>query len=149
MMRRQFRTSIIALCALQVIIIQVTVFYFTPKVESYSQRAAIEYFQSLAGKDVYVHPLGYKSYAHLFYSSKTRSANPNYYHLVQSDVGASIIQEPNEHWLLTGALDKPAYFICKVTDAADWRKLPQLQELGAKNGFVFFTRRPAAQRTGN
>jgi hypothetical protein len=114
--------------------------HFTPKVEAYSQRAAIEYFQSLADKDVYVHPLGYKSYAHLFYSKKQRSSSPAYYRLVRSDVGASSILEPDENWLLNGAIDKPAYFICKITDAADWRKLPQLHELGARNGFVFFRR---------
>ena len=142
LMRRHFKKAIIALCVLQILIIQVTVIHFTPKVEAYSQRAAIEFFQSLAGKDVYVHPLGYKSYAHLFYSRKRPSANTNYYCLVQSDVGASTIQEPDEDWLLHGALDKPAYFICKITDAADWRAQPQLEELGAKNGFVFFRRLP-------
>ncbi len=141
-MQRHFQKAVVALCALQILIIQVTVIHFTPKVEAYSQRAAIEYFQSLAGKDVYIHPLGYKSYAHLFYSRKGRSTNTNYYCLVQSDVGTSTIQEPDEDWLLHGDADKPAYFICKLPDAADWRALPQLEELGAKNGFVFFRRRP-------
>ncbi len=142
LMRRHFKNGIMALCALQVLIIQVAITHFTPKVEAYSQRAAIAYFQGLAGRDVYVHPLGYKSYAHLFYSNKQRSTNPAYLHTAISDVGASAILEPNEAWLLYGAIDKPAYFICKVTDAADWRVLPQLQETGAKNGFVFFRRMP-------
>ncbi len=41
-----------------------------PKIEAYSQRAAIEYFESIKAKDAEVYPFGYKSYAHLFYSDK-------------------------------------------------------------------------------
>jgi 4-amino-4-deoxy-L-arabinose transferase-like glycosyltransferase len=141
LMRRQFRKGIIALCLLQVLIIQVTILHFTPKIEAYSQRAAVEYFKSFAGKDVYVQVLGYKSYAHLFYSKKLPSRNPSYYRRSTSAVGASIVTEPNEAWLLAGPIDKPAYFISKLPDAPNWRKLPQLEEIGARNGFVFFRRR--------
>jgi len=141
MMRRQFRRGVIALCVLQVLLIQVTVIHFTPKIEAYSQRAAVDYFKGFIGKDVYVQVLGYKSYAHLFYSRKTPSANPAYYRTTVSSVGASTVTEPNEAWLLEGPVDKPAYFICKLPDAGEWRARPQLEEIGAKNGFVFFRRR--------
>jgi hypothetical protein len=114
------------LCVLQILIVEVTVVHFTPKIEAYSQRAAIEYFKSFRGKDVYVQVLGYKSYAHLFYTGKGKPSNPNYY---------------NEQWLLTGAIDKPAYFICKVQDAPKYAEMPQLQQIGAQNGFVFFKRK--------
>lgn len=126
LMRKEFRKGILVLCAVQIITIQVTVLHFTPKIEAISQRAAIEYFQSFIGKDVYVHVLGYKSYAHLFYTQKQPQTNNNY---------------DNEEWLLTGNLDKPAYFICKVMDADKYRVMPQLEEAGSKNGFVFFKRK--------
>lgn len=125
-MRKNFRKGMITLCVLQILIIQVTVLHFTPKIEAISQRAAIEYFQSFKGKDVYVQVLGYKSYAHLFYTDKRPSTNPNYY---------------NQDWLLYGQIDKPAYFICKVSAAKEWRNVATLQEIGEKNGFVFFKRR--------
>jgi 4-amino-4-deoxy-L-arabinose transferase-like glycosyltransferase len=141
MMRRDFRRGIIGLCVAQIVIIQVAVLHFTPKIEAYSQRAAIDYFKSFIGKDVYVQVLGYKSYAHLFYSEKRPSANPQYYQTVTSDVGASKVQKPNEEWLLHGVIDKPAYFICKLPDAKRWREIAELEEIGAKNGFVFFRRR--------
>lgn len=141
MMRRDFRRGIVGLCVAQVIIIQVAVLHFTPKIEAYSQRAAIDYFKSFAGKDVYVQVLGYKSYAHLFYSDKRRSENPAYYRVVTSGVGASKILEPNEEWLIAGKLDKPAYFVCKLPDVDDWKKHPELEEIGRKNGFVFFRRK--------
>jgi 4-amino-4-deoxy-L-arabinose transferase-like glycosyltransferase len=126
MMREKFRRGMLLLCVLQILIVEVTVVHFTPKIEAYSQRAAIEYFKSFRGKDVYVQVLGYKSYAHLFYTGKGKPSNPNYY---------------NEQWLLTGAIDKPAYFICKVQDAPKYAEMPQLQQIGAQNGFVFFKRK--------
>ena len=141
MMRRHFRKGIITLCLIQVLLIQVTMLHFTPKIEAYSQRAAVDYFKSFIGKDVYLQVLGYKSYAHLFYSRKNPSGNPAYYRSTVSAVGASTVTEPNEGWLLEGPIDKPAYFICKIQDAPDWRKHPGLEEIGSKNGFVFFRRR--------
>lgn len=39
-----------------------------PKIEAYTQGSAIEFYQSLEGKDIYVYPYHFKSYAHLFYS---------------------------------------------------------------------------------
>lgn len=126
LLSKHFKKGLIVLFAVQVFIIQVTVLYFTPKIEAFSQRAAIEFFEEFQGKDVYVAVLGYKSYAHLYYTRKMPQSNPNY---------------TNEEWLLNGELDKPAYFICKIMIADKYRALPQLKELGSKNGFVFFKRR--------
>ncbi|HRE75080.1 MAG TPA: glycosyltransferase family 39 protein [Flavobacteriales bacterium] len=102
--------------------------HILPKVEAYSQRAAIEYFESLQEKDVYVHTLGYKSYAHLFYSKTLPHSNPDHY---------------TEHWLAREAIDKPAYFICKIqTKQTYLEAYPLLEVIGEKNGFVFLRREP-------
>lgn len=106
--------------------IQITVVHFTPKIEAFSQRAAIEFFESFQGKDDYVQVLSYHSYAHLFYTKKLPATNKNYY---------------NQEWLLKGAVDKPTYFICRITDSEPWRKDPNLEVIGEKNGFVFFKRK--------
>ena len=128
---RDFRKGIIALCAVQLVMIQVTVLHFTPKIEAYSQNAAIEFYKSFEGKDVYVHTLGFKSYAYLFYARKQPFASPQYIHDGQID----------EQWLLTGKLDHPAYFVAKIQDAKQYMNLPQLEKTGEKNGFVFFRRK--------
>lgn len=125
-MKKNFRRGMLLLALVQIITIQITVLHFTPKIEAYSQRAAIRFFKSFRNTDVYVQPLDYKSYAHLFYTAKKPPSNPKYY---------------EKDWLLNGAVDRPTYFICKITSADDFRKLPQLQELGQKNGFVFFKRK--------
>lgn len=143
-MRRQFRRAIVTLAVIQIFIIQIAITHFTPKIEGYSQRAAIDFFQSIRGQDVYVQVLGYKSYAHLFYSAKQKSQNPMYYghEATVTKKGDTLYTfTPNEPWLLTGSIDKPAYFVCKIGDVADWQKVPTLQELGRKNGFVFFRRK--------
>jgi 4-amino-4-deoxy-L-arabinose transferase-like glycosyltransferase len=98
----------------------------TPKIEMLTQQAAVEFYQGLQGKDVYVTTLGFKSYAHYFYSNEQPSTNAN---------------STNEDWLLKGDIDKPVYFVCKINRADEYEKqYPQLKELYRKNGFVFLER---------
>lgn len=97
-----------------------------PKVERYSQGAAIDFLVERQGESCYVNTLGYWSYAPFFYARKEKPTNPDSY---------------NEQWLLTGPIDKPAYFISKV-DRVDGftQQYPELKELYRKNGFVFLKR---------
>lgn len=125
MMKRRFIIGMQCLALTQVLMIQVVLIWATPKVEAYTQRAAIDFYQSKKGQDVYVQVLGFRSYAYLFYTAKTPSLNPGYY---------------KEQWLLNGQVDKPTFFVCKIQDAAQYRKHPKLKELYEKNGFVFFER---------
>jgi hypothetical protein len=99
-----------------------------PKVERYSQGAAIDFFIARQGEDCYVHTLGYKSYGDLFYTHKEKPTNPNAY---------------DQQWLLTGQIDKPVYFVTKVDRVQHWENQPQypdIRELYRKNGFVFMKR---------
>jgi hypothetical protein len=99
----------------------------TPKIEGYSQRSAILFYKSFRGQDVYVYPLGFKSYAHLFYTGKMPH---NSLH------GKSL------DWLLTGNIDKPAYFVCKIHQVNKYlQRYPQLQKIGEQNGYVFLQRK--------
>jgi len=109
------------------IFIQLIMFFFAPRIERYSQGAAIDFYKSLQGKDVYVEVLGFKSFAHLFYTLKQPQENP------KSD---------DKQWLLHGEIDKPAYFVCKINKAQEYALIPQLEEIERKNGFVFFRRNP-------
>ena len=93
-----------------------------PKVERYSQGAAIDFFIQRQGEDCYVNTLGYYSYAQLFYVKKEKPVNPNSY---------------NEQWLLTGNIDKPAYFVSKVDRIDSYKQYSELKELYRKNGFIF------------
>jgi hypothetical protein len=126
LMKRDFRKGILLLLTLHVVLMQITVLHFTPKIEAFSQRTAINFFKQFEGKDVYVQVLGYKSYAHLFYTQKHPPTNKNYY---------------SEQWLLHGAVDKPTYFICKNTESAPYLLMHDLEKIREENGFVFFKRK--------
>lgn len=124
--RHKTEKGLLCLFISTILVIQVTVVHFVPKIERYSQGAAIDFFTSLQGKDVYVKALGYHSYAQHYYSREQPHSNKNYY---------------NTDWLLNGAIDKPAYFICRITDSEEFRRHPNLEVIGEKNGFVFFKRK--------
>jgi len=96
-----------------------------PKVERYSQGAAIDFFIQRQGEDCYVNTLGYYSYAQLFYVQKEKPVNPDSY---------------DEQWLLTGNIDKPAYFVSKVDRFDHYKQYTELKELYRKNGFIFLKR---------
>jgi 4-amino-4-deoxy-L-arabinose transferase-like glycosyltransferase len=96
-----------------------------PKVERYTQGAAIDFFIQRQGEDCYVNTLGYFSYAQLYYVQKEKPTNPNSY---------------DEQWLLTGQIDKPAYFVSKVDRIDKYKQYTALKELYQKNGFIFLKR---------
>ncbi len=101
-------------------------FIIAPKIEQITQESAVEFYQGLQGKDVYVTTLDFKSYAQFFYSDEQPWKDKR---CTEND------------WLLNGNIDKPAYFVCKINRATDVEKEhPQLKELYRKNGFVFLER---------
>ncbi len=106
------------------IFIHLVLFTSINKIEHYSQRAAIEFFESKASEDCYVKPYGYKSYGHLFYTQKPPVTNPKSYEW---------------DWLLSKDSDKPVYIITKIHREEQLiEENPQLERIGAKNGFVFY-----------
>ena len=115
--------SFLLICT--IVMMQATLVLIVPKIELYSQNAAISFYQSLKGKNVYVDVLGFKSYAQLFYTDKQNPQNKN---------------SLNQNWLLTGQIDKPVYFVCKINNADNYLQQYHLTKIGEKNGFVFLTR---------
>lgn len=104
-----------------------TLIFFVKRIEGYSQRAAVDFFKSLQGKDCYVVTYGYKSYAHLFYTQKPPVTNENSY---------------SREWLLNGPIDKEVYVVSKIHRIQELEGVKNLKEIGRKNGFVFFRRAP-------
>lgn len=97
---------------------------FVRKIEAYTQRAAIEFYESKANEDCYVTPVNYKSYAHLFYTQKPNQQNENH---------------SNSSWLINGKTDKPVYCVLKITSSDEFaEKNTQFKLLYKKNGFAFF-----------
>ncbi|MDP4208027.1 MAG: glycosyltransferase family 39 protein [Bacteroidota bacterium] len=124
--RLNLKNQVMAVLISTLLFTYATVYVITPRIEGYSQRAAIEFYQNRQNEDCYVETLGFKSYAHLFYVQKPASSNP---------------KSADSQWLLEGEIDKPAYFVMKNTSKKEQlERHPQLKVLYEKNGFVFVKR---------
>jgi 4-amino-4-deoxy-L-arabinose transferase-like glycosyltransferase len=124
--KRNVQIAVISLFVTVLVFVNLTLVCVVHRIEGYSQRAAIEFFKSLQGKDVYIQPLRYKSYAHYFYAQKGKPENEFSY---------------DSRWLLTGDIDRDAYFVVKVNRVEKTlEKHPDLEVLYSKNGFVFLKR---------
>ena len=108
------------------IFVMLTLVFFIGRIEGYSQRAAMEFYQEKAGEDCYIISHGYKTYGHLFYAQKPIVLNEKSY---------------DKNWLLHGEVDKAVYVITKIHRAEELRGLETLEEITSKNGFVFFRRK--------
>lgn len=111
------------------VFVMLTLFFYIGKIESISQRAAIEFFEERQGEDCYVMTAGYKSYAHLFYTQKP------YEKLYQQED-----REPRKEFMLKGPIDKDVYLVTKIHKTKEIEQYPEFKEIGRKNGFVFYKR---------
>jgi hypothetical protein len=107
--------------------ISLSIVLITPKVEAYSQGAAIEFYKSKINENCFIQPLGFKSYAHLFYAQKKTNLNPKNY---------------SEEWLLKEKTSIPVYCVVKINRSEEYEKYyPQLEKIYQKNGFVFYKKK--------
>ena len=131
--RKDERRFAVILFAATTIVVPLALAKIAPKVERYTQAGPIAFYESLRGCDCYIAPLGFKSYAHLFYGRipPTRSAR-----------AAGVAPDRYEAWLLSGPIDRPVYFVSKLDKADRWRDQPGIEVIGRRNGFVLFRRNP-------
>ena len=121
-----------------------------PKVEQYSQRAAIEFYKQCAKNHFSVETIGFKSYATLFYGEleptfKNDTSFINYVsnkkadfesQNINIDISYSLIRT---QWMKDVVNNKPSFFVSKVTDQdVVNRDCPHLKELYRQNGFIFY-----------
>ncbi len=141
-------------CILCIFLLSVSL---VPKIEAYSQRAAIDFYKSIKDKDCYVETYGFKSYAYLFYSNKQPGANTrSLLNYVEKRRKQDLLSGENDpdlsfnrysmDWMMVEPIDKPAYIVCKVSseeNMKDYRKNFKL--LYRKNGFSFYQRLPGVE----
>jgi 4-amino-4-deoxy-L-arabinose transferase-like glycosyltransferase len=115
------------------VIIAITIFLplVAPKVEGYTQRSILEFYQQTSGEDCYVQPIFYKTYSHLFYGNRKYSQSPASKNMTSGEF---------EEWLKFGAIDKPAYFIAKLQDKHHLDDIENAQYYGSYYGFIVYKR---------
>jgi len=111
-----------------VLFASLSMLFLVCNIEGYSQRAAIEFYESKRGEDCFVKNVGFKSFAPLFYSDK-QSPGPD----------KAIDDQEN---LTRGNPGKKVYFVTKVTYKGNLLELQGCKKLYEKNGFVFYERIP-------
>ncbi len=100
-------------------------FIVAPKIEQYAQGGPVAFYKAHANENVYVRSL-FKSYTDLFYGLKKPDNNP---------------QSHNLEWLLRGPIDKPAYFVARVTQSAPYEDTAlHLVKIASEYGFVYYRR---------
>jgi 4-amino-4-deoxy-L-arabinose transferase-like glycosyltransferase len=124
--KQRFTAGFAVLLASTALCLQVAMLDFVPKMELYTGDGPIRFYQSLKNKDCYARSL-FKTYADLFYFEKKPGGNPLGY---------------DREWLLSGPIDKPAYLVCRIDKAHEYRGNPLLKEIKEEYGFVYFVREP-------
>ena len=126
--------------------------FVVPKIEKFSQGPAIEFYESIENKDVYVTTIGFKSYAHYFYSKikpqqsesgifqvkkeyKESLSDKKYFNVIDLNTATNL-------WLLEGEIDKKSYFITKITHRKKMKEYTKLTFIENKGGFDFYSRNP-------
>lgn len=149
--QKKYKTGFLSLLVGTMVTLQLYLYIIVPKIEKYSQGAAIEFWESLQGKDVYAQPLGYDTYAHYFYTrvKPWDNAAPDFQRFRAANEASFRERFPTDwfdhllrEWLLEGHLDKPAYFCCHLSKANEYAERYGLVKIGGDGGFVFFKREP-------
>jgi hypothetical protein len=131
--RKKINTAILSLFLLTLVATDLSALVFAPRIEGYSQKTALSFYESLKGQNCYVDVQGFKSYAHLFYSDKQPSANesPLFKTYLAAHDTAALHQHklpPKEtdqiysNWLREGAVDRPVFIVCKNTHAKEFQE---------------------------
>jgi 4-amino-4-deoxy-L-arabinose transferase-like glycosyltransferase len=102
------------------VLIQFALYFLVPKIEAFSQRAAIDFFESKKDENAILDVHGYKSYAHLFYGKRMPEN--------------ALYSEAQHIW---DPLPKPVYLVTKINNS-DLDQVKGFIKIGQKNGFVFY-----------
>jgi hypothetical protein len=116
--------------------------YTIPKIENLTQGSVISFYKEISKEKKYLTTVGYKSYAHYFYSEFEPLKSTDFlYHkkneILRNSFNSSSLNDLNRKekitfnsyvlsWLINGELDRVAYFVAKNN-----KQIKQLEE--AKN----------------
>ncbi|MCS6999341.1 MAG: glycosyltransferase family 39 protein [Bacteroidota bacterium] len=105
-----------------------------PRIQDFTQRELVEFCRRYAQSDVILHPVGFKTYVHLFYGRRKFS---------QSPPGNSISRSQWEAYLLDGPIRTDVIFIAKRVKAGDLLRRKDFVQLDDPNSAWLFLLRPA------
>jgi 4-amino-4-deoxy-L-arabinose transferase-like glycosyltransferase len=123
---KDVKKQLVAIFISTMIFTNICLLVIAPRIEQYSQNAAISFYKKISKEDCYLEAFGFKSYAIYYYFNKQKPLNEKAYDM---------------EWLLNGNVDKPVYFVCKNFHEEEFSKTyVEFKKVESKNGFVFFKR---------
>ncbi|MBD3637767.1 MAG: glycosyltransferase family 39 protein [Crocinitomicaceae bacterium] len=123
--------------------LSLTTIFVVRKIEAHSQGPLIDFLESIKGEEVYVAPVGFKSYAQYFYFEQPEY--PNAFKKIQDEKfdGEPTLYTPLEAqvrpFMKYGDIEYDAYFIAKVT-TVELDTIPHIHKIGQKGGYKFYKR---------
>jgi len=121
--------GVIGLFATTLITVTLISAVIAPKIDRYTQKELFDFYKE-KGETSYLKPVGYHTYAHLFYGK-------------HQPIKAKPIDEMG--WMILGAVDKPVYFISRIQDVdKTLGYFPHLKQTDQKGGYVILERMDAA-----
>ena len=137
----------------QLVFVWLAIALIIPKVELYSQHAAVAFYKACAQQNCYVETHGFKSYAYVFYSKRQPQdfQNPDQQQHVEKLLDDLEMQGwskfsafPLAHlnWIEYGRIDRPAYVVIKTPAEQELLNHSGMKKLYQLNGYSFFVRMP-------
>lgn len=123
--KARFRRAFAFIFSGSFVFILLIIYLFPYRIEQYSQRTAVEFYQGCAQENCYVMNSGFFSYAPPFYAQR----KPDDYR--------------RPMWWLTGNIDRPFYLVLKEPHYQEYKHLvPAMKLLYKQDGWVFLARYP-------
>ncbi len=123
---KDFTRKVLAIYCGTALFLFFTMLFIVPKIEKYSQGPAIEFISEQKGQPAWVSTLGYKSYAHLFYSNRQHGTVSSY---------------DEREYLLNHDVEMDVYFVVKKNHSdLILKQHPQLTLIKEKGGFALLKR---------
>lgn len=122
--KKEYTKGNFSLLSINAATVFIILIIFIGRIENHTQRSCIDFYKSKAGEDCYVKCL-FKTYADLFYTQKKPLKKTEAY---------------SRKWLLTGKIDKPAFFVVQTKKAHKYIEKYNLIRLYDKGGYTFLKR---------
>ncbi|OIQ35962.1 MAG: hypothetical protein BM555_03600 [Crocinitomix sp. MedPE-SWsnd] len=133
----QFKAVLISLT------MSLTMIFVVKKIEGYSQAPMIEFYEDLQGQEVYVSPIGFKSYAQYFYFQQPESPNAHLKMRAEKFNNEPVLYAPLEQevklFLLYGDIEHDAYLVTKIQHE-ELDNIEYIKLLYTKGGYKFYKR---------
>lgn len=130
---------------------------FLPKIENHIQGSIIKFYKTLKNKDIYIETVGFKSYAHYFYTTSQRLDSNDKLHkdlkvyCIKNDIKSLKKPDKNQrdeinsfkiNTLLHSTTDKSIYLVFKIgnTEIIDTNR--QFVKVFDKGGYKVYSKNP-------